>query len=64
MALLGERGDRLRLPCFAYDERSERLALPSFGQLTAAIPCPPQERLWLVAEGSVLAGTPARRRRG
>ncbi|MFM7676440.1 MAG: ligase-associated DNA damage response endonuclease PdeM [Synechococcus sp.] len=54
VALLGGAGDRLRLPCFAYDGWAERLALPSFGQLTGGHPCPPGEQLWLVAEGSVV----------
>jgi DNA ligase-associated metallophosphoesterase len=60
VALLGERGDRLRLPCFAYDERTDRLALPSFGQLTGGHPCPPGEERWLVAEGCVLPCAPSR----
>jgi DNA ligase-associated metallophosphoesterase len=55
VAVVGKGGDRLRLPCFAYDATSERLVLPSFGTLTGGHPRPGGERLWLVAEGTVLA---------
>jgi len=55
VALLGGKGDRLRLPCFSYCPRSERLALPAFGALTGGMPLPRHERQWLVAEGAVLA---------
>jgi metallophosphoesterase superfamily enzyme len=66
VALVGTGGDRLRLPCFAYDATSERLVLPSFGALTGGHPRPGGERLWLVAEGAVVdgprqAGTPGAR---
>ncbi len=54
VALLGGRGDRLRLPCFALDPRAPRLLLPSFGRLTGGHPCPPGLRRWVVAEGAVL----------
>ncbi|MEA5475855.1 ligase-associated DNA damage response endonuclease PdeM [Synechococcus sp. CCY9201] len=57
VALLGRRGDRLRLPCFAYDPQGQRLALPSFGQLTGGHPRPQGEQLWLVAEGTVVPPT-------
>ncbi len=55
VTLLGGRGDRLRLPCFSYCPRSERLALPAFGALTGGMPLARHERQWLVAEGAVLA---------
>jgi metallophosphoesterase superfamily enzyme len=55
VALLGGNGDRLRLPCFSYCPRSERLALPAFGALTGGMPLPRHERQWLLAEGAVLA---------
>ncbi len=55
VALLGSNGDRLRLPCFSYCPRNERLALPAFGVLTGGMPLPVHERQWLVAEGAVLA---------
>jgi DNA ligase-associated metallophosphoesterase len=69
VAVVGQGGERLRLPCFAYDEAAERLWLPAFGELTGGHPCTDGERLWLVAEGQVLAWRqPAqalnRRRRG
>jgi uncharacterized protein len=55
VALLGGSGDRLRLSCFSYCPRSERLALPSFGALTGGMPLPRHERQWLIADGRVLA---------
>lgn len=54
VALVGRGGERLRLPCFAYDQRQQQLTLPSFGQLTGGHPCEPCEQVWLVAEGTVL----------
>jgi DNA ligase-associated metallophosphoesterase len=54
VAVLGQGAERLRLPCFAYDEAAERLTLPSFGELTGGHPAEAVERLWLVAEGRVL----------
>jgi DNA ligase-associated metallophosphoesterase len=62
VALLGGNGDRLRLPCFSYCPRRERLALPAFGALTGGMPLPRHERQWLVAEGAVLAIPPDIRR--
>ena len=50
----------LRLPCFAFDARQNVLVLPAFGSLTGGHPCPPHERLWLVAEGEVVPWTVAR----
>jgi DNA ligase-associated metallophosphoesterase len=75
VAVVGTAVDRLRLPCFAFDARQDLLVLPAFGHLTGGHPCPPHERLWLVAEGEVLPWGgggrpsrpppgPARRRRG
>jgi DNA ligase-associated metallophosphoesterase len=54
VALLGHGGERLRLPCFAYDEGRQQLSLPSFGALTGGHPCAAHERVWLVAEGTVV----------
>ncbi len=76
VALVGGGAERLRLPCFAYDERRDQLTLPSFGALTGGHPCDRHEQVWLVAEGTVVPwGTvgrelsrrrpgPAPRRRG
>jgi metallophosphoesterase superfamily enzyme len=50
--------DRLRVPCFAFDPEQATLVMPAFGSLTGGHPCPPQERLWLVAEGTVLPWEP------
>ncbi|MEB3322817.1 MAG: ligase-associated DNA damage response endonuclease PdeM [Synechococcaceae cyanobacterium] len=55
VAVVGRGGDRLRLPCFAYDPVEERLLLPAFGELTGGHPRGRGERLWLVAEGNVVA---------
>ena len=58
VALLGGNGDRLRLCCFSYCPRSERLALPAFGALTGGMPLPAHEQQWLVADGAVISLTP------
>lgn len=55
VALVGRGADRLRLPCFSYCPRRERLALPAFGALTGGHPTGNGERRWLLAEGQVLA---------
>jgi metallophosphoesterase superfamily enzyme len=55
VALVGRGRDRLRLPCFSYSPRLERLALPAFGALTGGHPLGAGERQWLVAEGTVQA---------
>jgi DNA ligase-associated metallophosphoesterase len=55
VALVGRGSSRLRLPCFSYCRRSERLALPAFGRLTGGHPRPAGEALWLVADGAVVA---------
>jgi DNA ligase-associated metallophosphoesterase len=54
VAVVGRGADRLRLPCFAYDPLEERLLLPAFGALTGGHPRGREERLWLVAEESVV----------
>ena len=54
VALLGNRRERLRLPCFSYCRQQQRLALPAFGALTGGMPLPPGEQQWLLAEGQVL----------
>lgn len=54
VAVVGSAVDRLRLPCFAFDAAENVLVVPAFGRLTGGHPCPPHERLWLVAEGQVL----------
>ena len=59
VALLGRGADRLRLPCFSYCQRQERLALPAFGRLTGGHPCSQRERIWLVADGAVVDWTQA-----
>jgi DNA ligase-associated metallophosphoesterase len=63
VAVVGGGADRLRLPCFALVAEGERLLLPAFGTLTGGHPVTEAERLWLVAEGAVLAWTGPRRRR-
>ena len=54
VALIGDRSDRLRLPCFSYNPGGGRLVLPSFGQLTGGQPCDPREQVWLVADGAIV----------
>lgn len=54
VAVVGNTVDRLRLPCFAFDQRQNILVLPAFGSLTGGHPCSPHERLWLVADGLVI----------
>jgi DNA ligase-associated metallophosphoesterase len=62
VAVVGDAVDRLRLPCFAFDPEKATLVLPAFGSLTGGHPCPPQERLWLVADGHVLPWDPGTNR--
>jgi DNA ligase-associated metallophosphoesterase len=64
VAVVGTAVDRLRLPCFAFDAQQNMLVLPAFGRLTGGHPCPPHERLWLVAEGEVVPWTPSPPRPG
>ncbi|CAK6691350.1 ligase-associated DNA damage response endonuclease PdeM [Synechococcus sp. CBW1107] len=54
VALIGDRSDRLRLPCFSFNPGGGRLVLPSFGQLTGGQPCDPREQAWLVADGAIV----------
>lgn len=54
VAVVGRGADRLRLPCFAYDPAIEQLVLPAFGALTGGHPCGAGERLWLVADDTVV----------
>ena len=54
VALVGRGADRLRLPCFAYSRSIEQLVLPAFGALTGGHPLSGADRLWLLAEGSVV----------
>jgi DNA ligase-associated metallophosphoesterase len=63
VALVGDGADRLRLPCFAYDETIEQLVLPAFGTLTGGHPCPQGEVLWLVADGAIVPWNPSPRLR-
>ncbi len=58
VALVGRGADRLRLPCFAYDQTLDQLVLPAFGALTGGHPCSGGEALWLVADGAVMAWNP------
>nr|WP_255452642.1 ligase-associated DNA damage response endonuclease PdeM [Synechococcus sp. RSCCF101] len=55
---LGDRTDRLRLPCFAFAEELATLILPSFGALTGGHPARDRWRTWVVADGSVLPWRP------
>ena len=63
VAVVGRGVDRLRLPCFVYQQRFEAaqnggrgdlLVLPAFGDLTGGHPCAEADALWLVAEGTVV----------
>lgn len=55
VALMGRRGDRLRLPCFALDAQQACLQLPAFGQLTGGHPCGAPLQRWVIADEQVLA---------
>ena len=59
VAVVGRGADRLRLPCFSYCMRQERLALPAFGRLTGGHPCSQRDQIWLVADGAVVEWTQA-----
>ncbi len=61
VAVVGRGADRLRLPCFSYCQRQERLALPAFGRLTGGHPCSQRDQIWLVADGAVVDWTQAAR---
>ena len=51
---LRQGADRLRLPCFAFDEREQRMLIPAFGELTGGHDCGHRYRKWLVAEGAIV----------
>lgn len=55
VAQLGRGNNRLRLRCFSLDPHLQRLALPAFGRLTGGHPSAQGERLWLVADGAIVA---------
>jgi DNA ligase-associated metallophosphoesterase len=55
VAQVGKGNNRLRLRCFSLDEHVGRLALPAFGRLTGGHPSAQGEKLWLVADGAVVA---------
>lgn len=59
VAVVGAARERLRLPCFALDRASGRLALPAFGRLTGGHPCAAGEQVWLIADGSVVPWAPS-----
>lgn len=61
VAQVGRGNSRLRLSCFSLDERRQRLALPAFGRLTGGHPSAQGERIWLVADGAVVAWNQPRR---
>ena len=46
--------DNLRLPCFAYAEKENRLLLPAFGELTGGHECGQLYRKWLVADDTIV----------
>jgi len=54
VARLSGATDRLRLPCFAYDDRQQRLLIPAFGELTGGHECGERYRKWLVAENAIV----------
>ncbi len=60
VAVVGSGKERLRLPCFALDRDTARLALPAFGSLTGGHPCSEGEDIWLIADGTVVPWTPSR----
>ena len=51
---LRKGSDRLRLPCFAYDNVEQRMLIPAFGALTGGHDCRHRYRKWLVAEGTIV----------
>ena len=55
VAQVGQGNNRLRLPCFSLNEGLQRLALPAFGRLTGGHLSAQGEKLWLVADGAVVA---------
>ena len=63
VVVVGQGGDRLRLPCFAHHRDPAQLVLPAFGQLTGGHPIAGADGLWVVAADAVIAYTPPRRTR-
>ncbi len=55
VASVSSGADRLRLPCFAYDNVEERLLIPAFGELTGGHECGHRYRKWLVVEGTIVS---------
>ena len=55
VAVIGAGADRLRLPCFALDQRQQRLLLPAFGELTGGYAVAATQQRWVIAEQQVLA---------
>ncbi|WP_256359615.1 ligase-associated DNA damage response endonuclease PdeM [Synechococcus sp. UW179A] len=51
---LSQGSDRLKLPCFAYDNVEQRMLIPAFGELTGGHDCRHRYRKWLVAEGTIV----------
>ena len=51
---LRQGSDRLRLPCFAFDNVEQRMLIPAFGELTGGHDCLHRYRKWLVAEGTIV----------
>ncbi len=55
VAVLGQGGDRLRLPCFALRRNTRQLLLPSFGHLTGGYAVSAEYQRWVIADQHVLA---------
>jgi DNA ligase-associated metallophosphoesterase len=55
VAVLGHGGDRLRLPCFAWQRQQRQLLLPAFGSLTGGFAVSPAYQRWVIADAQVLA---------
>ena len=55
VAVLGQGGDRLRLPCFALERQQRQLLLPAFGTLTGGYAVSPAYQRWVIADAQVLA---------
>jgi len=55
VAVLGQGGDRLRLPCFALHRNTRQLLLPSFGHLTGGYAVSAEYQRWVIADQHVLA---------
>ena len=55
VAVLGQGGDRLRLPCFALHRAKRQLMLPAFGTLTGGYTVSSSYQRWVIADAQVLA---------